>query len=343
MPDQVRETMSQPAPVNPFAFRLGVPSDLPSCLPALRPGDPARSFQDAELVRLWQRCLGHGAFVVIERIGKARLGTIEGFGLSVFVPDVFADRYFTDPRPGVTLEFFRGLGAGEPVLLSEPQVAQANAGPGINVLVLHFGSRLGDFSDPQTLALHALVGSSFYFSHGGHRIRSILAETYGPDATRYAEEGQFRLLKDFACATPAAYADVPVQERPHLVGLRRDWVLGAGWYPMAQLFSSVMPRIHFSRTERRVLERAMLGEPDQVIADALGLSSHTVKSAWKHAIQRAGDTIDGLFPGGSSRDTPTRGREKRIYLLTYLREHMEELRPYPRSRAQTGARVQPRR
>lgn len=338
MPD-----VSPPAPAHPFAFRLGVPSDLPGCLPALRPGDPARGLHDAGLVRLWQRCLGHGAFVVIERVGKARSGTIDGFGLSVFVPDVFADRYFTDPQPGVTLEFFRGLAAGEPVLLSEPQVARANAGSGINVLVLHFGSRLGDFSDPQTLALHALVGSSFYFSHGGHRIRSILAETYGADATRFAEDGQFRRLKDFAAATPTAYAHVPLQERPHLVGLRRDWVLGAGWYPMAQLFSSVVPRIYFSRTERRVLERAMLGEPDQVIADALGLSAHTVKSAWKHAIQRAGDTLDGLFPGGSSRDGGTRGREKRVYLLTYLREHMEELRPYPRERARTTARVPARR
>jgi len=321
-----------PAPLNPFTFRLGVPADLPACLSALRPGDPARRMPGVELVQLWQRCLDLGAFVVIERIGKAWAGAIEGFGLSVFVSDAFADRYFTDPRPGVTLEFFERLAAGQSLCLSEQQVSQANAGAGINVLVLHFGSRLTDFSDARTLALHALVGSSFYFSHGGHRIRSILAETYGRDATRFAEEGQFRLLKDFSAASPDAYAHVPTQERPYLVGLRREWVRGAGWYPMAQLFSRLEPRIHFSRTQRRVLERALLGESEQTIAAALGLSSHTVKSAWKNAIQRAGDTIEGLFPAESAAQSPTRGREKRAHLLAYLRNHMEELRPYPRPR-----------
>lgn len=334
--------MSTPAfPANPFAFRLGTEKDLPGCVAALRPGDPARRF-GADVIELWRQCLGFGAFVVIGRIGQIAVGQIEGFGLSVFVPDAFADRYFADPRPGVTAEFFQRLAHGERLCLSERQVAAANAEGGINVLVLHFGSRLTDFSNPETLALHGLVGSSFYFSHGGHRVRSILAETYGPESARFAQEGQFRLLKDFAEADPGAYADVPSAERPCLVGLRREWVQGAGWYPMAQLFASPTPRIHFTRAQQRVLERALLGEADQAIAESMQVSVHAVKSLWKQALQRAGDAIDGLYPGAWPSDSATRGPEKRGFLLSYLREHMEELRPYPRPTARRhGDRAEP--
>ncbi len=128
--------MKTPAiPASPFTFRLGSEKDLPGCVAAIRPGDPARQF-GAGVTDLWRQCLGFGAFVVIERIGQAAGGQIEGFGLSVFVPDAFADGYFAEPRPGVTAEFFERLAHGERLCLSEHQIAEANAAGGINVRAL---------------------------------------------------------------------------------------------------------------------------------------------------------------------------------------------------------------
>jgi DNA-binding CsgD family transcriptional regulator len=275
-------------------------------------------------------------------VGRAWSGTVEGFGLSVFVSDEFAEDYFANPRPGVTLDYFMALREGRRVHLTGREIAERNGGTGLNVLVLHFGSIHTDFAQHDTQALHALVGSSFFFAHGGYRVRSILAETYGPAATEYAKAGQFRVLADFAAQNPSAFETTPPDERPHLVGMRREWVQGAAWYPLAQLFVPALPRIYFRGTQRRVLERALLGEPDPLIAQALGISLHTVRSTWKSAIERAAEAVPGLFPGEPSVEGSRRGPEKRSHLIGYLREHMEELRPYPHPRRKRSARAAPR-
>lgn len=285
---------------------------------------------------LWQRCLGRGGFTVIVDSAQSGPEAIQAFGLSVFVPDHFADRYFADPKPGVGRHLLEGVQRGEPLLLNDEDLAASNSGDGLNVVVLHFGSRYVDYQDPRTLAVVAQLSPSFFMVHAGYRVRSILAETYGADAAGFAQQGPFNLLRDFAAESPEAFQDAPPMSRPCLVGLRRDWVHGARFYPLSLLFFTNAPRIWFSLTERRVLERAVMGERDDQIAESIGLSSHTVKKAWNTALARVGDVLPGVLPhqpepGG------VRGLEKRRHLLDYLRLHMEELRPY-RKEEPTGRR-----
>lgn len=314
--------------LRPLTFRLGERSDLPACSTILAPGDPAAAFGEA-LPALWQQCLGCGGFTIIEDPTQNRPASIEAFGLSVFVPNAFADRFFDSPTPGLGAAVLGALQRGETPLLTEAEIAAGNSGDGLNVVVLHFGARHSDYADPRTLPVLNLIGPSFYFVHSGYRVRSILAETYGPDSTRFAQEGPFNLLHDFAAQDPAAYANVPPAQRPNLVGLRREWVHGARFFPLSQLFFTEAPRIWFSPTERRVLERAVLNRADDQIAESLGLSAHTVKKAWNSALERATDALPGIIPSPST-PAGVRGPEKRRFLLDYLRLHMEEVRPYSR-------------
>lgn len=167
----------------PLTFRLGERSDLPACSTILAPGDPAAAFGEA-LPALWQRCLGCGGFTVIEDPTQDRPASIEAFGLSVFVPNAFADRFFDSPTPGLGAAVLGALQRGETPLLTEAEIAAGNSGDGLNVVVLHFGARHSDYADARTLPVLNLIGPSFYFVHSGYRVRSILAETYGPDSTR---------------------------------------------------------------------------------------------------------------------------------------------------------------
>lgn len=309
-----------------LTFRLGLRSDLPGCRTILAPGDPCAAFGDG-IVGLWERCLGRGGFTVIEDPTMARPASLQAFGMSVFVRDAFAEAYFASPKPGIGGEIVSALLRGEHPLLSDEEIAAANSGDGLNVVVLHFGARYTDYGDPRTLPIVGLIGPSFFFVHSGYRIRTILAETYGAESTRFSQQGPFNLLRDFADENPSAYARIPLGHRPNLVGLRRDWVHGARFFPLSQLFFTEHPRIWFTQTERRVLERAVMNESDDAIAESLGISTHTVKKAWNTALARAIDALPGIIPNA---ETPSgvRGPEKRRFLLDYLRLHMEEVRPY---------------
>lgn len=324
-----------------FTFRLGTSRDLPSCVNLLRPGDPTRHCPH-RLLPLWRRCLGRGAFIVIDELGPDGRHVPQGFGLSVFVRDAFTDSFFTRPRPHMAVEFYDALANGEDVMLTEREVARANGANGINVLVLHFGSRYTDFSKPETVAFHRLIGPSCVAAHGGHRLRTLLAEVYGPGSLEEATvRDPFRLLADFAQEKPHLYKDVPVDERPYLVGLRADWTDGVGWFPYADLFMPPKPVIYFRGAERRLLEHALQNEPDGAIADALGVSVDTIKKTWRSVFEHVAAALPSLLPAGPETEA-VRGSEKRRHLLHYLRTHLEELRPYPRPERRGTVRSMPR-
>lgn len=77
-----------------------------------------------------------------------------------------------------------------------------------------------------------------------------------------------------------------------------------------------------------------MGETDEDIAKSLYLSISTVKKRWL-AIYDAVTSVDSFFfaaVGEGNRRMPTRnerkrGLEKRRHLLTYLRQHPEDIHP----------------
>lgn len=311
-----------------LTYRPGERSDLARCRELLWQGDPLERL-GIDPVPLWERCLPHGAFAVIEGGDSRGVRTTQGFGLSVFVQRDFLEPYFTHPTPGVTTAFYRSVLDGRSVGLSESGIAAGNAGDGLDVLVLHFGAAHTDPADPRTHAILAQIYPSFFGVHAGYRIRSILVEAYGPLPVNFVSESPFRLICDFGAASPADFANVLPQERPALLGLRSDWWHGAQMYPLSQLFAPPAPRASFPRAERQLLLRALANASDGDIAAALGLSPHTVKRVWRNALDRAVRTLPGVMPEVDG-DRLVRGPERRRHLLDYLRLHMEELRPYPK-------------
>ena len=71
------------------------------------------------------------------------------------------------------------------------------------------------------------------------------------------------------------------------------------------------------------------GGTDAELADELGTCVSIVKNKWRSIYNRVASRWPELFSDDSHADVQIseRGREKRRRLLTYLREHPEELRP----------------
>jgi hypothetical protein len=76
---------------------------------------------------------------------------------------------------------------------------------------------------------------------------------------------------------------------------------------------------------------ALLGDTDQRIAARLGISADAVKQAWR-GIVSAAQELTGRDARPEVDGPAVRGSEHRRGVLEYLRQHMEELRPWPRAR-----------
>jgi hypothetical protein len=315
-----------------FRFRLGRRGDIPHCLQMLPSPFRLEPSTRQRLPALWDqlyRSEAH-AFAIIEDFSSSPPFTVEGFGLSAFVSDRFIDEFLASPQPHVSALFYERMLAGNDVLLTTEQIAEANATTGVNVLALHFGMRNEDFADARSQQVVAASGAASFYCHGGYRLRVVLMEVYGAEPLRFMKAGGFRLVQDFQATSPQTFAGRPATEYPYLLVLRREWLEPSTINPMSRLFFTPRPRIFFSAAERKVLERAVLNEPDRSIAVELGVSEAAIKKTWRNIFERVGRHASYLLPAGDLARESRRGQEKRRYLIEYMRTHLEELRPFKR-------------
>jgi DNA-binding CsgD family transcriptional regulator len=312
-----------------FRFRLGTVADLSHCIALMPPGFRAEGRVQAKLVELWHRLLATDArtFAIVEDLERPYPDNIEAFGLSVFVTDSFLNEFLEAPKPYLPALIYARMMENLPVILTPAQLRSANATTGINIVTLHGGMRNWDFADPRTLQAAMAASAAFVFFHGGYHINHIVSELYGLEAARFVELAGFRLVCDFASERPDAFSHIPPNHHPQLALLRPEWIEIGAASPLFQLVLSPPARIGFATAERRLLERALLNEPDADIASALGVSADTVKKTWRNIYERVGREAPFLAPVGDRMRPEGRGKERRRHLLDYLRTHLEELRP----------------
>jgi DNA-binding CsgD family transcriptional regulator len=312
-----------------FRFRIGTRHDLPRCVELLPAGFHASRAVRQHLVQLWERLLAVEArvFAVIEDLEQTHPGNIEAFGMSAFVTDRFVEEFFASPRAYLPALIYERLLAGENIVLSAQELLKANTTTGINIVVLHFGMRNEDLAAARTVQALAAGSAAFYFFHGGYHVNCVINEVYGEQSARYMEAGGFRLMRDFQSEAPAAFAGVSPAHYPYLFVLRQDGMEPGAVNQLSMLLSKSAPRIFFSNTERRLLERALLNESDAQICAGLNVSVDAVKKTWRSIYARVSRRAPFVIPAGDIGPTGSRGQEKRRHLLEYLRTHLEELRP----------------
>jgi hypothetical protein len=223
-------------------------------------------------------------------------------------------------------------------VIARPDLARANAGEGLNLLVLNFGLHNHDITDPQTQRVLQVGSAAFYALHAGYRFRLVLNEVFGEDSARYMAAGGFRLV---ATQRRQGGPDRD-RDRPHVFAMRREWIEPAAVHPFSFLFHTPEPVIAFSPSEQRVLVHALMNQPDREIAKSVGLSLDAVKKTWRRIYERVSRRMPFLITHGEgSVRSEHRAAEKRRYLIEYLRTHLEEVRPWaplqPRARRRNAS------
>jgi DNA-binding CsgD family transcriptional regulator len=279
---------------------------------------------------------------LVEDRARAAGSRIVSFGVTVFVTDEFCSqaRLMLPPYLGVELAR-RYLWRQLPVLNRE-QVARANAGDGLNVVMCFEGWAENGCGREQMLAIREKQSEAFSLALHGYHIRQFLADPIGTETSQWMLDAGARLRRDYSNYFGNNRLPKPQSSHsPCLVGLTREEALAHPGSNVASLFIYTAPRFHFSRSQRALLQHALMGKTCEVLATSLSVSPWTVKKRWRAIYDRVMDVDRELLPPpiGYGTHASSRGAERRRHLLNYLRQHLEELRPYgpPPRRHRTAA------
>jgi hypothetical protein len=332
------------------------PGDLPQCVQIVAAdpvAGPRYGSYIAHLRSAWSRLLGRQAFraVVFEDLRGPR-PCLVGVGISTFVTDDYAHAIKTPPLFWVAPDLVRRVMAGDPPLLSDRQLQDANASTGLHNYVWQGCTRLEDRARPE---VHNCVITAFVEQHRGFFLSELLAQG--------ESEQQVQMILNTGgllwSSAGGGYVVAPpesaerLMSEPHVLGLTRELALGQIGSWVGSLFIYQPPQFGFRPSEQRLLMAALEGGTDKELAEELGISVSAVKKAWRMIYHRIAESRPALIPDDSTgqRWTGKRGKEKKQRLIAYLRGHPEELRPVSskllpghaaRWAGQSAARLAPR-
>ncbi len=310
--------------------RLLRPADFGETLQLLPSWLALNEAQRERLPALWATLLHHPGFNAdaIEDVSAPTGRRLQAVGMSIALDAAWQQRLHDTPTPWITQQLYAELLDGRAQPPSEREMARANASTddagGISFMVLHYQQHRRDLSDPQAVAVLSAGVTAMRLAHAGHRVRELFQEAWGSEREYMDSVGMVRRTRHNA--PPDA------QALPELYSLTREEALRKlPGFQLREIFEHAPPLFHFRGAEQRLLRRALFDEPDEEIADLLGVSMHTVKKLWRSIYARVEDRLPSLLAdaaGVPEAGGGVRGPEKRRALLRHLRQHPEELRPH---------------
>jgi hypothetical protein len=323
-----RLTMNEDAASCPTAARRLTPANVHEASPLL-----ARARSDladlhitgSDAVRACHHLLVSGAMmgVLVDLFEPNAPRRVVGVGGGAFVSRRFIESERAHPRPGLTERVLASVLACRSVALTRRQMAAANAGEGLSLaVVLHHWQH--GIPDALQREVRRHLMEKFLQDVRGFRMREVVAEACDDIELRWGLAGGFRLRSQPLGAQPGEPAPI----RRSIIGITRDEALASEGSALSLLFHYSPPRFRFTPSQRRLLMEAIHPKTDVEIARALDVSLSAVKKAWAEVFRKSGAILDSDGDGAAAQSARmTRGAQKRHVLLTYLREHPEELRP----------------
>jgi hypothetical protein len=318
-----------------FSWRKTQANDLPSCLQLHPSKNGAELVGQAAAVCAWQQLfkMSHATrSAIVESQINGRVETV-GFGLASFVKKDFAEEEVRNPRPGLNARIIESIVRGNPVVADYAEVRHANTRGDLQQVILDT-SWANSLSPEPRDEVRVLLGQGYMELFLGYRFSRILYEAVDSiDLWHIAGHRSFRVADNF--------------ENFHRFNPRTMWnrdrnFLEATLETMrsdphsvaAPLFQHhVPPQLGLTRVDQEFLEMALNGSDDESLAKASFVTLPAIKRRWSAIFQRVGAIRPDLCPLDG--ESGARGTQKRQRILSYIRSHPEELRPFNHAAATT--------
>lgn len=271
----------------------------------------------AQVASIWEQCARQGSLIttVFEDVSRQQ---VVGVSIEVFVTDTFLAEILARPTSQLREQVIRRELMGQSVVLTLEQAQQANTQQGLNLFFLNDPLPPRPLSPEEFRAVDAKWGDVLY-DYRACRLQSIIWECYDQQAL---DMGLSCGMKVFPGQNPVATPD-----RPCLTTITREQALDQYGTHVSQMFMYAPARFTFTSGQQELLRQALMGATDEELAQSLYLSLSAIKKRWVAIYDRVRLTMPWLLPEDDDETRQTRGTEKRRHLLSYLREHPEELHP----------------
>ena len=304
-------------------------ADLAECVPLLPAYLGLDDGQRAQMAQWWSRHVDAPGMLsgVIEDTALPAGQRIQGWGVSIIVPPALRERLELDraPRSHLARRAYAALLAGEVALLDDREIGRLNARGELVLLILHFVLRHFDLADPYVLKVIASANDSFRAFHDGYQWQAMYYENLASAAPIALQSG----FQSARFADEAELAGRPPDQRPALFALTREQALAQMPGTTARnCFEWQAPRFRLHATQRRLLYHALFDEHDEALMALLDVSVHGLKKLWRGIYERIDDVEPEFFGDAPGADEGKRGPEKRRQVLAYVRQRLEELRPW---------------
>ena len=303
--------------------------DLAECMRLLPTYLSLDAVQQQDVARWWLRAVDAPGVLsgVMEDMALPPGRRIQGWGVSIIAPPLLVERLdlLGSPRAHLARRAYQLLCDGSAALPDDREIARLNGAGELVLLILHFTLQRADLSDPYAHKVVALANDSFRAFHDGHRWRAMVYESSAV-STAFIVQSGFQ---------PARFADedtlegLPLERRPALFTLTREQAQRTmPGTPARNAFEWQPPRFRFNASQRRLLWNALFDESDEALMALLEVSTHGLKKLWRGIYERIDDVEPEFFGDASGADEGKRGPEKRRQVLAYVRQRLEELRPW---------------
>jgi hypothetical protein len=311
-------------------FRL---ADTANCLRLLEPYPDSTPKLLSQLPTFWKRLFGEQAFigVAIEECEPGGPPRMVAFGGTLFVNEDFMRDARAAREPGLLQRLVDSELGGDPSpILRRAAIARANAADGLNTVIIHTAPKMPLPEEPG-YAYRYYLKEAIVWAHRGYRIKEGLQEIWSEKDLDWIK-AFLTLRSDYSDYYRRTGQLIPVH-RPYLYGVSADEALSSASSLAAPVFLYTPPRFHLPRGAQDLLARALDGETDTALANSLHVSLATVKMRWRQIYERIEEIAPELLPDlAGNHSEANRGKEKRRYVIEYIREHPEELRPFAPSR-----------
>jgi len=319
-----------------LSHRPMLPEDIPECVQLLttdrvigpRYREVARDLPEA-LLRLLQSEACTRPLIHAD-VGSGRL--LCAMGVGVMVSDDFLGELKTPPHFWAGPEMVRRIARGETPFLTAKEIRERNSRSGLNLVCWDHLIRAG-YVDRGELSRFCMA--VFIEIHRGYRWQELISSPASTPEHLDFVLGTGGYIWDPADGEYTSAFRKSASEMvasPHVLGTTPEMEARRGvWSPswVGTLFDYHPPKLRLSRSEQRILSFALPGATDEVLAEQMDISLSAVKKVWISVYRRAEEFLPELVSNGQQLAIPAsaRGREKRRSLLSYIREHPEELRP----------------
>jgi hypothetical protein len=310
-----------------FSWRKTTASDLAECLTLHPAKNGAETVGNCRATQAWRTLfeMKHASrSALVELHCKGRV-EIVGFGFASFVKKSFAEHEVLNPTPGLNSRIIESIDSGNSVIATYEEVQDANTQGDLQQVVLDTSWKNGLLSPVQVDEVRVMLGRAYQELFGGYNLSRVLWESVDDlDLWQIRGSRGFRVVDQFDAYRRAnpdtkwnpnrALSEATVKtmrEDPHSVA--------------SDLFHLHEPQFAFTPGEQQLLETALEGFDDAAAAKSLFVSVAGIKRRWANIFGRVSAIRPDLCPSDGD---GTRGIQKRQRVLTYIRNHPEELRPF---------------